>query len=237
MGRIAADGGRGRRAGFHDLTHAQPPHEHGRPDADADRRRAKSSSGSRRRSARPAKACLQVVSDFVDFDDEIGTLRAMAEASRRPLSISVAAGSAQPARTTAASSTRSPSRTPTGSRCERRSPRAAIGILLGLQGSVNPLARSATYNALADLPLAERVAAPARSRREGRECSREFAEHPMRTLRLDQVYGSASHRTTSPTRRRACQREPRAKASSADSLLYDLLLGDGGTAHCSTCRS
>ena len=33
---------------------------------------------------------LQVVSDFIDFDDEFGTLRAMVEASRRPLSISVA---------------------------------------------------------------------------------------------------------------------------------------------------
>ena len=36
------------------------------------------------------KGVLQVVSDFIDFDDEIGTLRAMVEASHRPLSISVA---------------------------------------------------------------------------------------------------------------------------------------------------
>ncbi len=44
------------------------------------------------------KGVLQVVSDFIDFDDEIGTLRAMVEASR-PTAVDLGgAGSAQPAR-------------------------------------------------------------------------------------------------------------------------------------------
>ena len=68
------------------------------------------------------KGVLQVVSDFIDFDDEIGTLRAMVEhrtvrcRSRWPRLRATRSP-------TAASSTRSPSRTPTGSRCERRSRR------------------------------------------------------------------------------------------------------------------
>ena len=95
---------------------------------------------------------------------------------------------------------------------------------------MNPLARSATYNALADLPLAERVARLARPEVKAAVLA-EFPEHPMRTLRLDQVYelGEQPGVRARPVDERAGTRRA-TKASTPDELLYDLLLGAGGTA-------
>ena len=99
---------------------------------------------------------LQVVSDFVDLEHEFETFRLMAERSGRPISISVAQGKARPddwktlldgfAASTAAGVTM---RGQVGAR--------AVGILLGLQATLNPFMTSPAYRAIADLPLAERI--------------------------------------------------------------------------------
>ncbi len=70
------------------------------------------------------KGVLQVVSDFIDFDDEVGTLRAHGRGVAPAVVDLGRAGTAQPARTTGASSMPSPSRTRTVSRCGHRSRRA-----------------------------------------------------------------------------------------------------------------
>lgn len=99
---------------------------------------------------------LQVVSDFVDLEHEFETFRLMAERSGRPISVSVAQGKNRPddwrtlldgfADSTAAGVTM---RGQVGAR--------AVGILLGLQATLNPFMTSRAYRDIADLPLAERV--------------------------------------------------------------------------------
>jgi N-acyl-D-aspartate/D-glutamate deacylase len=174
------------------------------------------------------KGVLQVVSDFIDFDDEVGTLRAMVDVSHRPLSISVAQA---PRNSLAYRRILDAISEANADGLEMRAQVAAraIGILLGLQGSVNPLGRSATYNALADLPLAERVAR-LRDPNVKAAVLAEFPEHPMRTLRLDQVYELGEQPEYEPDPSMSVKARAERAGVDPDDLLYDLLLGAGGTA-------
>ena len=100
---------------------------------------------------------LQLITDFIDFDDEFGTLRAMAEASGRPLSLSLMQTHRQPELWRqilgAISQANDDGLTIRGQVATR-----AIGILVGLQASINPLARCPSFAAVSSLPLAEQVA-------------------------------------------------------------------------------
>lgn len=113
------------------------------------------------------RGVLQVVSDFVDLDHELETFRLMAERSGRPISVSIAQGKARPddwktlldafAASTEAGVTM---RGQVGAR--------AVGILLGLQATLNPFMTSPAYVEIADLALPERLVAmrdPERRRR------------------------------------------------------------------------
>jgi N-acyl-D-aspartate/D-glutamate deacylase len=83
---------------------------------------------------------LQVVSDFRDVDEEMGTLRAMAETSGRPLSISVAAGGSggdNHRRVLAAIEAMNDD----GLEVRAQVATRGIGVLLGLQASINPFSR------------------------------------------------------------------------------------------------
>lgn len=103
------------------------------------------------------RGVLQVVSDFIDLDYELETFRLMADRSGRPISVSIAQGKNRPddwktlldafAASTAAGVTM---RGQVGAR--------AVGILLGLQATLNPFMTSPTYAEIAELPLGERVA-------------------------------------------------------------------------------
>ena len=101
---------------------------------------------------------LQVVSDFADVDREFGLLEAMARASGRPLSFSLAQSPMAPdrwrellARTEAANDAGLPIRAQVAAR--------AVGLVLGLECTLHPFVRLPAYRAIAGLPLAERVAA------------------------------------------------------------------------------
>src|SRR5437879_7249247 len=102
-----------------------------------------------------AGGVLEVVSDFRDLDTEFGTLRRMVEESGRPLSISVAAedhrahwGSLRD-RIAGAAAEGLPIKGQVGAR--------AIGVLLGLQASLNPFGGLPSYRSIAKEPIAERV--------------------------------------------------------------------------------
>lgn len=101
---------------------------------------------------------LQVVSDFLDPDAEFDMLRRMVERSGRPISISVARSPLVPDayRTlldhiTAANAD---GLTMTGQVAPR-----AVGLILGLECTLNPFMTTRTYRHLADLPLAAKVEA------------------------------------------------------------------------------
>jgi N-acyl-D-aspartate/D-glutamate deacylase len=104
-----------------------------------------------------AGGVMEVVSDFRDLDDEFATMRRMVEESGRPLSISVAAedhraywGSLQE-RIGAAAADGLPIKGQVASR--------AIGLLMGLQASVNPFGGAPSYREIAKEPLDARVRA------------------------------------------------------------------------------
>ena len=99
---------------------------------------------------------LEVVSDFAQ-PDELDTILAMAEASGRPLSISVAQADVRPQkwRSLMAAIAEGNDR---GLAVTAQVAARPVGLLLGLQATINPLDASPTARALKHLPLAERVA-------------------------------------------------------------------------------
>jgi N-acyl-D-aspartate/D-glutamate deacylase len=103
------------------------------------------------------RGVLEVVSDFAQ-PDELDTILAMAEASGRPLSISVAQADVRPQkwRSLMAAIAEGNDR---GLAVTAQVAARPVGLLLGLQATINPLDASATARALKHLPLAERVAA------------------------------------------------------------------------------
>ncbi len=101
---------------------------------------------------------LQVVSDFLDPDAEFDTLRRMVEMSGRPMSISIARNPMVPdafrgllERITQANAD---GLTMTGQVAPR-----AVGLILGLECTLNPFVTNPVYREIAERPLAERVAA------------------------------------------------------------------------------
>ncbi len=103
------------------------------------------------------KGVLQVVSDFADFDQEMATIVGMAEASGRPLSISVVQSYQRPEewrRWLGAIGEANAK----GMRVSAQVAARPVGILLGLQATIDPTRGSPTAQALTSLPHAERVA-------------------------------------------------------------------------------
>lgn len=101
---------------------------------------------------------LQVVSDFLDVDDEFNTLRAMVARSGRPMSISVARNPMVPDAYRSIldhiTSANADGLTMTGQVAAR-----AVGLILGLELTLHPFLTNAVYAEIADLPLVDRVAA------------------------------------------------------------------------------
>lgn len=101
---------------------------------------------------------LQFVSDFDDPKKEAAMLRRLVEVSGRPLSVSLAQSDLAPegwrallGSIEAAAEEGLPLRAQVAPR--------PVGVLLGLELTLNPFSGHATYQSIADLPLDERVAA------------------------------------------------------------------------------
>jgi N-acyl-D-aspartate/D-glutamate deacylase len=104
------------------------------------------------------KGVLQVVSDFTDPEAEFAMLRRIVERSGRPLSFSLAQSDRAPngwrvlldelSRATAA-----------GLPMKAQVAGRPVGVLFGLELTLNPFSYHPSYQAIADRPLAERVAA------------------------------------------------------------------------------
>jgi len=101
---------------------------------------------------------LQVVSDFDDVDAEFGLFRSMAEAARRPLSFSLAG--VDPAKYPRQLELLDRANAD-GVRMRGQAAARAIGILVGLQCTVNVLAGNPVWQEIADLSVAEQARAMA----------------------------------------------------------------------------
>jgi N-acyl-D-aspartate/D-glutamate deacylase len=173
-----------------------------------------------------AGGVLEVVSDFRDVGVEFATMRHMVESSGRPLTISVAAEDhraywgALRDHIVAAAADGLPIKGQVAAR--------AIGLLLGLQATLNPFGGLPAYREIAAWPLGERVRAmkdPAF--RAG--LLAELAEHGGGLIgRFDRMFqlGDPPDYEPSPSTSVAARagREGREPAD----LAYDLLLADDG---------
>ena len=166
---------------------------------------------------------LQVVSDFPDFDDEMGTLLEMMRQSGRPLSVSLSQGRVGKGHQHVLDViTRANEE---GLRMRAQVPARGIGVLIGLQATVNPLKGSETYRSLGEAPLpqlVELLADPAvRDKIVGELGPLSFLE------RLFEL-GDPPNYEPSPEQS-VVARAGRLGVDPRE-LMYDLLLGNGGEA-------
>ncbi|HEY5698922.1 MAG TPA: amidohydrolase family protein [Acidimicrobiales bacterium] len=155
MGRLAADGVRAGALGFTTSRTVNHRSSDGRPTPSLTAT-ADELLGIARGVGATGMGVLQLVADLVDLDGEFALVRAMAEVSGRPLSITTLSEvhrgdwRALLAKITEAQADGVPIRGQVASR--------PVGVLLGLEGRLHPLVASPTYQAMAALDLGERVA-------------------------------------------------------------------------------
>jgi N-acyl-D-aspartate/D-glutamate deacylase len=99
---------------------------------------------------------IEVVSDFQDLDAEFSLLQRMVEVSGRPLSISIAQEVGRGDWRVLLD--RIDQANAAGLTMRGQVPARAIGLLLGLQATLNPFLTRPSYREVADLPVAERAA-------------------------------------------------------------------------------
>lgn len=167
---------------------------------------------------------LQVISDFPNFDEEMETLFEMMRRSQRPLSISLAQGAPGSAyRRNLEALDRAHDE---GLQMRAQVASRAIGVLIGLEGSVNPLMRSTTYRSLVDLPLPERV----RRLAEPETKANILGELSGTRLPFDRVFALGDPPDYEPAPEDSVAGRAARADVAAEDLLYDLLLEREGTA-------
>ena len=173
------------------------------------------------------KGVLQVVSDFADVDAETGLMRAMAEASGRPLSVSLAAagrGGSTYRRVLQAIE----SMNADGLRVRAQVAARGIGILLGLQATMNPFTRCPSFKQLGELSHAERLAALRTPERR----TAILAEWPTHQLPyeggFDRLFWLGDPPDYEPLPDDSVGAEARRRGVAVEELAYDLLVADDG---------
>ena len=171
---------------------------------------------------------LQVISDFPDFDHEAATLLEMMRASGRPLSVSLAQGG--PGDGYRRTLDLLASANAEGLEMRGQVAARAIGLVIGLEGTVNPLRASATYRTVEGLRLDERVrrlSAPEMRR----QVLQDLAARPGGLRQpLDRVFELHDRPDYEPDASMSIAARAAAKGVAGEELFYDLLLEDGGTA-------
>jgi N-acyl-D-aspartate/D-glutamate deacylase len=102
------------------------------------------------------RGVLQVVSDFTDPEAEFAMLRRIVEASGRPLSFTLAQGSIAPKSYQILLKALEEA-VAAGLPMKAQVAARPVGVLLGLELTVNPFSRHPAFQAVAALPLSERV--------------------------------------------------------------------------------
>jgi N-acyl-D-aspartate/D-glutamate deacylase len=105
------------------------------------------------------KGVFEVVADLVDLDAEFSILRAMSEVSGRPMSITILQRAGFPADEYTRILGLIERAVADGVQLRGQVAARPVGLIMSLEGRVNPLLGSATYRRLAALPLPARVEA------------------------------------------------------------------------------
>ncbi len=171
---------------------------------------------------------MQIVSDWPEFDEEATTLLEMMRVSRRPLSVSLSAarGYAHERILDLLDAANDE-----GLRMRAQVPARGIGVLIGLQATVNPLMASPTFRAIDAPDLAERVAVLADPDVRAKVVA-DVAEHPGgRTMGiLDRVFDLGDPPDYEPRPEDSIAARAGRLGMNPVELLYDSMLGDGGRA-------
>jgi len=178
---------------------------------------------------------IELISDFDNPDPltEFAMIRRLVSESKRPLSLSLAqAGSNADgwrgllALITQASSEGLPIRGQVAPR--------PIGLLLGLQGTLNPFVAHQAFAAIKDKPLAEKVAAMRNPSFRAAIMAENDARqtHPLarRLMQFDQIYPLGNPPNYEPPRETAISAQAERMGRNAADLTYDMLLEDEGRA-------
>ena len=181
--------------------------------------------------AAAGKGALQFVSDFGDPEAEFAMLRRIVEASGRPLSFSLVQSPIQPAqwrllldRLEDASCAGLPMRAQV---CGR-----PVGVLFGLELTLNPFTHYPSYKAIAALPLAERAAKladpafRAQLLSEGNEASAAFAANMTQNWKVMFLMGETPDYEQTPDRTVLALAV--AKGVRPEELALDHMLTNGG---------
>ena len=178
--------------------------------------------------AAAGKGVLQFVSDFAQPKEEFAMLRRIAAASGRPLSFSLAQGGNNPKgyrilldALEEAVAEGLPMKAQVAAR--------PVGVLLGLELTVNPFTRYPLYRQIAPLPLAERVARLADSEFRAQLFSDPPADGPGGLMALwSRMHLMGSAPDYEPTSESTVEAEAAARGVSPEAVALDHMLTDGG---------
>jgi N-acyl-D-aspartate/D-glutamate deacylase len=179
------------------------------------------------------KGVLQLVSDFEDLPTELPMLRRIVEASGRPLSIAVGQWHHAPDRWReildwVAEANRD------GLAIAAQVPGRPIGLLLGFELSMNPFMYCASYKALANLPVAERLAALRNPELRAKIIAEagEPTDFPAAPLvnNFDNIFAMGNPPNYEPKPEAMVGARARALGVPPRELAYDMMLEDGGRA-------
>jgi N-acyl-D-aspartate/D-glutamate deacylase len=178
---------------------------------------------------------FELISDFDNPDPvtEFGMIRGLVQESGRPLSLSLAqAGKSADGWKALLGMIENASKDGLPIRGQV-APRP-IGLLLGLQGTLNPFVAHEAFAAIKDKPLAEKVAAMRDPMFRARIMAENDAKqtHPLarRVMQFDQIYPLGNPPNYEPPRETAISEQAKRTGRDAAELAYDLLLEDEGRA-------
>lgn len=176
---------------------------------------------------------FELISDFSTPDpvSEFAMIRRLIEASRRPLSLSLAQSSNDPnswrgllGLISAAAKDGLPIKAQVAPR--------PIGLLLGLQGTINPFSAHPSYRSIHDKPLAEKLRI-LRDPEFKQQVLRESAavhDHPLakRLMAFEHIFPLGDPPNYEPARDSSLAAEAARRGVAAQDLAYDRLLEDEG---------
>jgi N-acyl-D-aspartate/D-glutamate deacylase len=173
---------------------------------------------------------LEVVSDFTDAETEWKTLQRMVEMSGRPLSISVAAQSRRPGTATLLDLIAQAAEA--GLPIKGQVAARAIGVLLGLQATLNPFLGHEAYKEIAALPLEDRVRIMRDPAFKERLLTAVEPEKQKNFLRFsggyERLFELSDPPDYEPSPDTSIGARARREGREADELVYELMLEDDG---------
>jgi len=174
---------------------------------------------------RTGTGVLQVVSDFDDVDAEFGLFRSMAEASGRPLSFSLADAFGRNWRRQLELLEQANA---DGVPMKGQAAARAIGILLGLQCTLNPLMTNSAFRELASLPVPELAKAMADPSVKQRVLDAAAAEGRGVLSGFDRMFELGDPPDYEPDASTSIQARAEREGRDPLELTYDLLARDEG---------